>query len=65
MTCTCGTTGVYNEVRGLGFYYCRDCKIEIELQDPPVYVEKQLSQEEIDELFNPIISYSGSGYPTY
>lgn len=53
MTCTCGTSGVYNEVRGQGFYYCRSCKVEIELREP--YREPMsgvtMSQEEIDELF--------------
>ena len=39
MTCKCGETGVYNEVNFKSFYYCRSCKIEIELEvvDPWKY----------------------------
>jgi hypothetical protein len=29
----CNEAGVYNEVLGQGFYYCRTCKDEIQLQE--------------------------------
>lgn len=50
MICKCGDTGVYNEVNFKGFYYCRTCKIEIELELVPQ--PDPLTQEEIDELFS-------------
>lgn len=31
----CKESGVYNEIRGKGFYFCRQCKTEIELESAP------------------------------
>lgn len=44
----CNESGVYNEVAGKGFYYCRNCKIEIELQavDTQKYVELDTSTDQ-------------------
>lgn len=33
MVCICGNTGIYNEVMRLGYFYCRECKSEITLQE--------------------------------
>lgn len=33
MICKCGEDGIYNEANGKGFYYCRTCKCEIELEE--------------------------------
>lgn len=51
----CQNSGVYNEILGKGFYYCRTCKEEITLEDKEVTKDiepKYLTQTEIDELFN-------------
>lgn len=43
MICTkCFTDGVYNEVLGKGFYYCRTCKCEIELQQATEFDDPRL-----------------------
>lgn len=50
----CGETGVYNEVRGKGFYYCRTCKDEIPLEEspsmPPYPPEWDVDWDELDKL---------------
>ncbi len=32
MICKCGASGVLNQVLNEEFYYCRSCKIEIQLE---------------------------------
>lgn len=33
MVCKCGNVGVLNTILGKDFYYCRDCKDEIRLEE--------------------------------
>lgn len=35
----CNNSGIYNEANGLGFYYCRTCKIEVNLESPYISLE--------------------------
>jgi hypothetical protein len=44
----CNNTGVLNSANNKEFYYCRVCKEEIFLDESE---EKQLSQQEISEIF--------------
>lgn len=46
----CSNTGVYNEVNFKGFYYCRTCKIEIELEE--VVKQYYLNSEIIFDIFD-------------
>lgn len=51
----CNNDGVYNEILGKGFYYCRTCKEEIGLEKSERAEDiepKYLTQDEIDTLFN-------------
>lgn len=64
----CNTEGVKNQAMGKEFYYCRNCKEEIMLEevipydftavDNPNFV---LSQEEIDKLFDAFVASSTHG----
>lgn len=47
---TCNQSGVYNEANNQGFYYCRACKIEIELE--VATAEKELTDAEVYEYFD-------------
>lgn len=58
MTCSkCKNSGIYNEILGKGFYYCRTCKEEIFLEEDTKDIvidyaaPRYLTQKEIDDIF--------------
>lgn len=57
MTCKCGDTGIYNEVAGKGYYYCRSCRDEIVLEI--TNDSNGLTQREIDDIFDELDDYGG------
>ena len=48
MTCGCGSTGVLNTILGKDFYYCRECKIEIELETPKLTHNPKKKETQLD-----------------
>lgn len=54
MVCSkCNSNGTLNHANGKEFYYCKNCKIEIVLEEnPTAEKDADLTQQEIDEIFN-------------
>lgn len=62
---TCKESGIVNKANGKEFYFCKKCRIEITLEDSMSVKgaeEEELSQKEIDDLYNDFYYVNGDSY---
>lgn len=60
----CKNDGILNQANGKDFYFCKTCREEIVLEDVKPTAESDITQEEIDSIFNDFYWTNAENYMT-